>query len=252
MGRAVKVPRTLAAVRWILVVLVLSTGCRSYKDDVETICNAEDYLEDDNKLAFSAAAHPKKAEMLMAAITKKVKTDEGKKLLSGIAAAGPAGKFELLRTEAAKSGLTVCAFADFLEHGGNVKTKIGEPPEPSVSASTPPPPAKEIGVLKIVDTKVTGKLAPEPIVRIIRANFPKFRACYAEGLERDDSMKGTVTAKLTITAAGKLENVALASDSTLKDEAVRKCVLGVYQSLTFPLPDTGKAQVTSTIEYRRD
>ena len=154
-----------------------------------------------------------------------------------------------MRTEAAKSGLTICPFADFLENGTREP-----PPQLSPSASAPKASTsiavKELGSLTMGETKVTGKLAPEPINRIVRANFPKFRACYEEGLERDDSMKGTIVVKLTITSSGALENVAVA-EGTLKDAAVRKCVTGVYQSLTFPLPDTGKALVTSTIDYRR-
>ncbi len=236
--------------RWFLVLALTVIGCRSYQDDVETICNAEEHLRDVDKLDYQAAGHARKATILMSAIERKVKTDEGKKLFTTIGAAAPAAKFELLRTEAAKSGLTVCPFADFLEKGGSALPPIDpKPPAPPMSASVSAHP-KDLSVLRILDTKVVGKLAPEPISRIVRANFPKLRACYEEGLNRDDSMKGTLYVKLTITAAGAVQNVAVA-EGTLQDVTVRKCIVAAYQSLTFPLPESGKAQVTSSIEYRR-
>lgn len=236
--------------RLLLVLALFAPGCASYQDDVELMCSAEDHLRDVDKLDYQAAGHAKKATILMSAIERKVKTAEGKKLYASIGAAAPAAKFELLRTEAAKAGLTVCPFADFLEKGGSALPPIdSKPPAPPMSASVSAKP-KELSSLKILDTKVTGKLAPEPLARIVRANFPKLRACYEEGLNRDDSMKGTLVVKLTITAAGAVQNVAVA-EGTLLDPTVRKCIVAAYQSLTFPLPETGKAQLTSSIEYRR-
>lgn len=230
--------------KWVLAVVVM-VGCRSYQDDVETICEAE--IAEADKPVFDDATPTKKTTMLLAGLEKKVKTDPGKKLLAELNTALPGARIQTLRTESARAGLQTCALLDFLTRAPKVaSTEPSASASASASASVDPP--KGISVLELGETKVTGNLAVEQIKSVVRANFAKFRACYEKGLDRDDSMKGTVVVKLAITAAGKMESVT--SGGTLTDAPVRTCVVAVYESLTFPLPEKGTAHVLSTIDFR--
>jgi hypothetical protein len=237
-------------VRRLLLISLLAIGCRSYKDDIEAICSAEDYLEDDQKPLFKESPYAKKGPMLLAAVEKKVKTAEGKKFLVELAAATNPVRVNMLRTDSSKNGLEKCALSDFFEKAPKSGPSLPEEPTGAPSTSAPlEPPKKETAKLTVGETTVTGKLAVEPIKGVIRANFAKLRACHAEALKRDGSTYGTTTVKLAITAKGTIENAA-ATGGTIKDAAMRKCVVAAYQSITFPLPESGKAQVISTVDYQ--
>jgi hypothetical protein len=46
--------------------------------------------------------------------------------------------------------------------------------------------------LRCTEARVSGRLAPEVIQRIVRANFGQARACYEDGLRRDPNLRGMV------------------------------------------------------------
>ncbi len=112
---------------------------------------------------------------------------------------------------------------------------------------------KKTKVVKMIETGVTtqGKLPPEVIRRIIRANFPRFRACYEAGLKKDETLTGTVSTSFVITTAGNVENVTLGK-GTIKDPAVEACVKGVFSTLKYPEPEGGKVQVTYPINFTNE
>jgi hypothetical protein len=105
----------------------------------------------------------------------------------------------------------------------------------------------------IIDTSsassFTGSLPAEAIRRVIRANFPRFRQCYDQGLKRDPSLAGSVGVRFIIDTTGAVESASLAN-GTLNDAAVRACVLGVYSTLSFPEPPGGKVMVTYPIDFQ--
>ncbi len=90
--------------------------------------------------------------------------------------------------------------------------------------------------------KVSGRLSPEAIQRIVRANFGRFRLCYERGLAGNPSLEGRVSTKFVIGARGQV--LAFANDgSDLPDSAVVSCVNQAFSNLTFPEPPDG-AEVT--------
>ncbi|MGZ3452820.1 MAG: AgmX/PglI C-terminal domain-containing protein [Polyangiales bacterium] len=93
-----------------------------------------------------------------------------------------------------------------------------------------------------------GKLPPEAIKRIIHANFPRFRACYEQGLKKDPGLRGSVKVRFIIDTTGAVETASLAGGS-MSDPQVSSCTLGVYKSLSFPEPEAGKVMVTYPIDY---
>ncbi|MBK7394912.1 MAG: FHA domain-containing protein [Myxococcales bacterium] len=100
-------------------------------------------------------------------------------------------------------------------------------------------------------TDIQGRLPPEVIKRIIRANFPRFRACYETGLKKDPGLKGTVSVRFIIDTTGAVESANL-SGGSLSDGQVSGCVLGVYKTLSFPEPEGGKVMVTYPIDFQND
>ena len=93
-------------------------------------------------------------------------------------------------------------------------------------------------------TQVNGRLPPEVVQRIIRANFGRFRRCYEQGLKKNPIVQGRVTTRFLI---GRDGSVAYASDggSDLPDGNVVSCVVSAFSRLSFPEPAGG----TVVVEY---
>ncbi len=108
-------------------------------------------------------------------------------------------------------------------------------------------------VVKMIETgtDIQGRLPPEVIKRIIRANFPRFRACYEQGLKKDPGLKGTVAVRFIIDTTGAVESANL-SGGSMSDGQVSSCVLGVYRTLSFPEPEGGKVMVTYPIDFQNE
>jgi hypothetical protein len=104
--------------------------------------------------------------------------------------------------------------------------------------------------VKMVETgaTVSGRLPPEVIKRIVRANFPRFRFCYETELKKDPALKGTVVTRIVIGASGAVEKAA-AEGGTMGNETVQACVTKVFGSLSFPEPEGGKVMVTYPISF---
>jgi hypothetical protein len=100
-------------------------------------------------------------------------------------------------------------------------------------------------------TDIQGRLPPDVIKRIVRANYPRFRACYESGLKRDPGLKGTVSVMFIIDTSGAVESASSAG-GTLTDGTVTSCVVGVYRTLSFPEPEGGKVRVTYPIDFQND
>jgi hypothetical protein len=98
---------------------------------------------------------------------------------------------------------------------------------------------------------IDGRLPPDVVKRIVRANFPRFRACYEAGLKRDPLTKGTVSVEFVIDTTGAVESASLGSGS-LGEGGVKSCVLGVFRTLSFPEPEGGKVKVTYPIDFQKD
>lgn len=103
------------------------------------------------------------------------------------------------------------------------------------------------------NTEIRGKLPPEVVKRIIRANFPRFRACYEQGLKKESTLAGVVSVKFKIDSTGAVESANLdPKGSTMPDKQVQGCVLGVYRTLSFPEPDSGSVDVSYPINFQSE
>jgi hypothetical protein len=89
---------------------------------------------------------------------------------------------------------------------------------------------------------VTGHLPAEIILRIVRKNQSRFRACYEDGLRKKADLRGRVVVNFTIGPAG---DVSAAADggSDLPDGSVVHCVVSSFETLYFPKPESGSVSV---------
>ena len=97
-------------------------------------------------------------------------------------------------------------------------------------------------------TSVSGRLPPEAIQRIVRANFGRFRACYQDGLKRNPALEGRVTTNFVIGRDGSVSNVS-DGGSTMPDAGVKSCVLRAFYGLSFPQPEGGIVTVAYPIVF---
>lgn len=100
-------------------------------------------------------------------------------------------------------------------------------------------------------TTVTGRLPPEVIKRIVRANFPRFRMCYEALRRTDPSAAGTVSTAFVIDETGAVAS-AKTDAGTITDKTMRSCAQGIFRTMSFPEPEGGKVSVTYPIDFRVD
>lgn len=94
------------------------------------------------------------------------------------------------------------------------------------------------------------RLPPETIRQLIRAHFPRFRACYMQGLQLDPKLTGDVMVEFVIELTGRVSDSRIVeADSTLQDPAVRECVRKGYEKIWFPEPVGGEVKVTYPINF---
>ena len=100
-------------------------------------------------------------------------------------------------------------------------------------------------------TRVSGRLPPEVIQRIVRQQFGRFRRCYENGLRGDPNLAGRVSVRFMINAEGDVMNVA-SGGGDLTNSAVVACVVRAFQGLRFPAPEGGIVTVTYPIVFAPD
>jgi hypothetical protein len=96
---------------------------------------------------------------------------------------------------------------------------------------------------------VSGRLPPEAIQRVVRANFGRFRLCYENGLFTNPALAGRVSTKFAIGSEGQ---VLWSTDESydLPDASVVACVTRAFSSLTFPSPpDSSQVTVVYPITF---
>lgn len=121
-------------------------------------------------------------------------------------------------------------------------------PAPSASASSTTP--KAMVVMRETGTDIRGRLPPTVIKRILRANFPRIRACYVGLLKRDPTSKGLVATEFIIGQDGHPEWAdARSAGTTIVDEAMLDCVERVFACITFPAPEEGRVFVRYPVGF---
>jgi hypothetical protein len=106
--------------------------------------------------------------------------------------------------------------------------------------------AKDIGS---GDPLVGGRLKPEIIQQVVRAKFDRYRACYQQGLTRNESLAGSVRIRFVIQSNGAVSEAGDAGESTLADVDAIKCIVHEFEKLSFPKPEGGIVTVVYPIVF---
>lgn len=85
---------------------------------------------------------------------------------------------------------------------------------------------------------LSGPLAKEVILRVIRQNQNQIRYCYEKQLQREQDLEGRVKVKWVIGASGDVVAVQLV-DSSLHNAWVEACIVEKIRSWKFPAPAGG-------------
>lgn len=131
------------------------------------------------------------------------------------------------------------------------KTASVLPDERAPKRSEPPPSKGWVDAQPaVVDDAPTHE--PEiksSIRRVVRRNMSSIRGCYNPLLARDPALSGTVTVRFTIVAEGAVE-AAMVENSTVRSEALERCVVDVFSTMTFPsLGEDGEHAVSYPIVF---
>jgi hypothetical protein len=107
----------------------------------------------------------------------------------------------------------------------------------------------------------TGRIDPNEVRRVVKANFDKFTACYQEGLKRDPKIAGRVAVQFLIEPDGRVSEASSVTSppssggggapelvTTLNDKKVVGCILDAYKKLVFSKPQGGRVPVVYPIE----
>lgn len=94
----------------------------------------------------------------------------------------------------------------------------------------------------------TGSLDPAEVLRVIRGNVPRVRACYQAELKNDPSFETKLTVRLVIGTNGAVSNASLTRPSG--KQSLDVCVLGAMRHLRFPAPDGGAVTVSYPFVFK--
>jgi hypothetical protein len=111
-------------------------------------------------------------------------------------------------------------------------------------------------------------LPPELIRKLVRDHYDVFRHCYEDGLRRNKSLAGRVAASFIIERDGSVHRVKLGSwrssfgvqgrddpargdtvCTTMRDDAVVRCIVSGFKELRFPQPETGIVRVNYPLYF---
>jgi hypothetical protein len=106
----------------------------------------------------------------------------------------------------------------------------------------------EVDAATFAGKKVNGRLPPEVIQQVVRANFDPMRDCYEAGLKRNNGLQGRVAVKFVIDREGR---VTCAEDfqSDMPDRQIIRCIVAEYRKLRFPKPEGGVVTVVYPIIF---
>jgi hypothetical protein len=96
--------------------------------------------------------------------------------------------------------------------------------------------------VKAGEATITGGLAREIVVRIVKRHMNALRFCYERVLIKNPSVKGRLVIKLTIDKTGAVSE-AIEASSTLSESEVSACVVSRFKQMQFPAPEGGEVHV---------
>jgi hypothetical protein len=118
-------------------------------------------------------------------------------------------------------------------------------------------------------SQVNGRLPPETIQKIVRANYAGMKRCYEAGLVTDPKLNGKITTRFIIERDGTVSTAADAHDAPpvivnlppgvqiedpasaprFPDPNVTACVVARFKELKFPPPEGGIVTVAYPIIF---
>lgn len=108
------------------------------------------------------------------------------------------------------------------------------------------PPSVRMGA-----TSVSGRLPPETVQRIFRANFGRFRGCYERARLGHPSLGGRVVLQFVIGRDGAVARARVES-SVSGSEELDRCLVRALYALAFPQPEGGTITVTYPLVFSDD
>ncbi|APR88651.1 hypothetical protein A7982_14000 [Minicystis rosea] len=95
---------------------------------------------------------------------------------------------------------------------------------------------------------VAGRLAPELIQKVVRANFGKLRKCYEHVLARDPNATGKAATRFVIDRSGAVPEAHTTLSGNLPPD-ISACVETAFRGFTFEAPSGGIVTVTYPIVF---
>jgi len=102
---------------------------------------------------------------------------------------------------------------------------------------------------KAPEKPMVGRLPPEEIQKVVRADFGKLKGCYEEALKVDAKLAGKLTVRFVIKTDGLPEKVEKADGTTIADANMVQCSLKVFEGLKFPPPEGGIVTVVYPVDF---
>lgn len=102
---------------------------------------------------------------------------------------------------------------------------------------------------KAPEKPIVGRLPPEEIQKVVRADFGKLKTCYEQALATDPKLAGKLSVKFVIKTDGLPDKVEKAEGTTITDEKMVQCALDVFKALKFPTPEGGIVTVVYPVEF---
>jgi len=117
----------------------------------------------------------------------------------------------------------------------------GGTPAPATRAA--PTPTEPTTSSPALDPQAKGRLAPEVIQKVVRADFKEMQRCYEKALGRNPELKGKITTLFVIDRDGAVaaaeETEGDGTPPRLQDPNVTACVVARFKALRFPPPEGG-------------
>jgi hypothetical protein len=173
------------------------------------------------------------------------------------------GKVHRVRREASTLGdsrveacigqrLSEIDFGDFAEPASARWTfvfRLVDPPEkPKHGHRSAKPKSNEDERGLVIEPSSPGSLAAEAIDNVVEAGYPLFARCYRDGVNRNDTLGGTLRLRFSINPSGSVSAVS-DGGSDMSDRQVVDCVAEGFYALHFPEPDHGQVNVLYKIRF---
>ena len=82
---------------------------------------------------------------------------------------------------------------------------------------------------------IVGTLTAREVDEVVKRHLRRVRHCYQRELQREPALAGKLTVRFTIASDGSVSRARI-QDDTLGNDAVDRCVVSRFYSMTFPKP----------------